>query len=984
MKKIEVDITWMHCSSCSKIIKINLEKNKSVKSAFINVSSNKWLIEFDENSLKDEDIINIVKSSWYWAFLQKPIEFDETKNWYKKSIILFILSIPFIIFMIYDLVKWLPYNTLLMPIMALVWAVIWSIVQLFLAREFYVWAIAALKQKTFNMFSLISIWTLAAYLFSMYNFINYIILTWSFYWLNEDKIPWIYFETWVLLITFVSFWKYLETKTKQKTTESVKKLAKLAPNEVLIKSWNEFIKKEVSKAQIWDIFLVKAWEKIPCDWIIVSGNPSIDEKMLSWEANLIEKKLNDEVYAWSINQFWNFEAKITKDSKDFLVNQIINLLKETSFKKAQIENLSDKISSYFVPWVMTLALITFLVWYFIVGWTFENALIYAVSVLVIACPCALGLAVPTSIMVWTWIWANLWILIKNPDALQKANDLTAIVFDKTWTLTTWELIVEEFKNYENINDLNSVVYSLENLSNHPISKAITKYLQKNNSNLNIKNFEVINWKWISGKVWDDNYKIWNKTFVNAQNKYLEDILALEKLGKTVISISKNEQIVWYISLWDEIKSESYEIISKLQKQNIEVYIVSWDNQNAVNFVWEKLGLSKENLLWETLPQDKLEFIKKLQKSWKKVWFVWDWINDSIALTWSDLWVSLSSWSDIAMEAWDIILVKNNLNDIITSINLAKLTFSKIKQNLFFSLIYNIAWIPIAAWVFYSFWIVLKPEFAWLAMIFSSVSVVINSLLLKYNKKYISNISIVAIFIFFAWLFSFFTWLNNTYYQSLASFKITDTQKKEVQNYVLDSKIKINISESSPKIFIFNDKVNILWKNYEIKPNQMVIWYMEAMMMVDKWLISKNNKSLTNFFWVPEVTVIAILPKTWTFLDDVHILNTSNFDKISWDSQSIKTFAWPNDSVISFYYFDETNIPKIFKNQIETENKFTTKDWKNYLNMYIWYDDEKMMKNLKLIDYQYQTLDNFFGKDVIYYKKLKKTYSSFDMFHFVSK
>ena len=165
---------------------------------------------------------------------------------------------------------------------------------------------------------------------------------------------------------------------------------------------------------------------------------------------------------------------------------------------------------------------------------------------------------------------------------------------------------------------------------------------------------------------------------------------------------------------------------------------------------------------------------------------------------------------------------------------------------------------------------------------------------------------------------------------------------------------------------------------------MVIWYMEAMMMVDKWLISKNNKSLTNFFWVPEVTVIAILPKTWTFLDDVHILNTSNFDKISWDSENIKTFAWPNDSVISFYYFDETNIPKIFKNQIETENKFTTKDWKNYLNMYIWYDDEKMMKNLKLIDYQYQTLDNFFWKDVIYYKKLKKTYSSFDMFHFVSK
>lgn len=984
MKKIELNIIWMHCSSCSKIIKINLEKNKNIKSAFINVSSNKWLIEFDENKITQEDIINIIKKSWYWALLESIKKIDETKHWYKKSIILFILSTPFLIFMVYDLIKWLPYNTLLMPIMALIWAVIWSIVQLFLAREFYIWAIAALKQKTFNMFSLISIWTLAAYLFSMYNFINYIILTWSVFWLNEDKIPWIYFETWVLLITFVSFWKYLETKTKEKTSESVKKLLSLATNEVLIKSWNNYIKKNIWEINIWEIFLVKAGEKVPCDWKIISGTPSIDEKMLSWETKLIDKNINDEVFAWSVNQFWNFEAIITKKRDLFLINQIINLLKETNYKKAWIENLSDKISSYFVPWVIIISLITFIIWYFIIWWTFENSLMFAVSVLVIACPCALWLAVPTSIMVWTWVWANLWILIKNPDALQKANDLNAIVFDKTWTLTTWELVIEEIKNYENIDNLNQIIYSIENQSSHPISKAITKYLQRDNNILEISNFINHNWKWISATIWVDNYKIWNKSFINAKDKYLDDILDLEKKWKTVIGISKNDKTVWYISLWDEIKLESYEIIKKLKKLNIEIYIVSGDNQNAVNFVWEKLWINNKNFFWETLPQEKLEFIKKLQNSWKKVWFVWDWINDSIALTWSDLWISLSSWSDIAKEAWDIILIKNDLNDIIKSINLAKLTFWKIKQNLFFSLIYNIAWIPIAAWLFYNFWIILKPEFAWLAMIFSSVSVVINSLLLKYNKKIISNISIIFIFVFFSWLFSFFTWINNTYYKDLASFKITDNQKKEVKNYILNSKIKINITESSPKIFIFNDKVNILWKNYNLKPNQMIIWYMEAMMMVDKWIISQNNKKLTNFFWISEIKVISILPKTWTFLDDVHILNTSNFDKIYWDSENIKTFSWPNNSIISFYYFDKNNIPKIFKDQIEINNKFSTKNWKNYLNMYIWYDDEKMMKDLKLINHQYQTLDNFFWKDVIYYKKLKKTYSSFDMFHFISK
>lgn len=762
MKKIELNISWMHCSSCSKIIELKLSKNEFIKNSFINVSSNKWLIEYDENNIEVTDIIKIIKDAWYDATLKNKTNWDEAKDWLKKSLFSFILSLPLIIFMFYDLIKWLPFEEKIMPIMAVTWLIIWTIIQFSIWKIFYKWAYAALRQKTFNMYSLIAIWTTAAYFFSLYNITNYYIIHWNI--IPEMwKIHSIYFEVSVLLITFVVFWKYLETKTKSKTSNAVKKLMSITPNIVNIFTLKWIIQKDIQDVKIWDIFIVKAWEKIPCDWEIISWEALVDESMLNWESSLVNKKVKDEVFAWSLNNFSNFKAVIKKTPNNFLINQIITILKDVSFKKTDIENLSDTISKYFVPIVIIISIITFISWYFIWWVWFEKSLIFATSVLVIACPCALWLATPTAIMVWTWVWANSWILIKNPNSLQKAWSINAIVFDKTWTLTTWKLEVSDLiqTNNQNYQDLVNIIYSIESESNHPISKAIIKYCKKFDAKmLKVSDFELENWKWISAKIWSDDYKIWNKNYINLDTDSFKKYSEFENQAKTTIAISKNNEIIWIIALWDQIKDESYDAIKILHKNNIETYIVSWDNQKTTNIVWKTLNFKKQNLLWEILPHQKFEFVKKLQSQWKKVAFVWDWINDSVALSWSDLWISMSSWSDIAMESGDIVLIKNDIRDVWESIKISKLTIWKIKQNLFFSLIYNISWIPIAAWVFYFAWYELKPEFAWLAMIFSSICVVINSLLLKYKSKLISNISIFLIFSFFSFLFYFLTSISN--------------------------------------------------------------------------------------------------------------------------------------------------------------------------------------------------------------------------------
>ncbi len=995
--KTKLNISWMHCSSCSKIIESNLSDNPNIITSKVNFWNNKALVEYDETKITESEIIKIVEQSWYKASTSDTKVIDESKDWLYKSIFWFILSIPLIIFMVYDFVKWLDYNEVIMPYMAIVSFLISTILQFSLWLEFYRWFYAALRQKTANMYSLIAIWTTVAFVYSLYSFIIFYLDTWSILGLNGMKIEWIYFEVSALLITFVCFWKYLETRAKSKTSEAISKLMSLAPKTAFVKVGDKFIEQDIESIKVWDTILVKPWDKIPVDWKIISWYASVDESMLTGESLPIDKNTWDKVLTGTLNQHTSFEIISTQVWMWTMLYQIINLLEEASLSKSDIESFADRISRVFVPIVIILSILTFLVWYFLLSSSFENSILLACSVIVIACPCALGLATPTAVIVWTGIWAKSWILIKWGSALEKANYITAVALDKTGTITYWNPSFQDLiiiNNSYSENDILEIIYSLENNSNHPISKSIVEYSKSKNIELiKTSEFKIINWKWVVWKIWDIEYIIWNKSLLNNYNLSLNKAVLdnYEKLvweWKTVLFLANNNEILALISVSDQVKDTSIEAISILKNIWIEVFMISWDNKYSAEFIANKVWIKLENVFSEVLPQEKGNIIKQIQKMNHKVAMVWDGINDSIAMMNSDLAIAMWSGNDVALESSDIVLMKNDLNDVVKAINLSKQTVSKIKQNLFFSLFYNSLWIPIAAGVFISYWLYLKPEFAWLAMAMSSVSVVVNSLLLRISvkHKYFSTVSLIFLVLLFLSIFISFASINQSY--NFEKIYTTNNQKvlTDITDFIVHSKNKINIEETSaPKIFLFTDKIPQsfklkTWIN-SIKSNEVVIWYMEAKMMIELWLIKWVGDELINFFWLEKVKVVGILAKTDTFLDEVHIFNSSNYDIVEWDSTSLVFFPTPDNlSIRTFYLMDNTNIPKYFVNQIDT-NSFTN-NW--FINMYVWFTDTNMMFKLWLIKNIWDKLTDFFWNNVIVIKQLKKTFTSYDMMHFVSK
>lgn len=984
----------MHCSSCSKLIESTLNKNEFVKNASVNFWNNKALVEFDETKLSENEIISLVEKAWYKASKENGKVVDESKDWLNKSIFWFILSLPLIAFMVYEFFPKLPYNVVLMPYMAIISLVIATIIQFTLWLAFYKWTYAALLQKTANMYTLIAIWTTTAFVYSLYSFIFFFTETWSILWLNGMKIEWIYFEVSALLITFVCFWKYLETKSKAKTNDAIKKLMSLAPKTAFVKIDGTFQEIEIEKIKIWYVILVKPGDKIPVDGEIISWNASVDESMLTWESMPIDKNAWDKVMAWTINKFSSFEMTAKKIWAGTMLSQIISLLEEASMQKSDIEGFADRVSKIFVPTVIILSILTFIVWYFVLGGTFENALLLTCSVVVIACPCALGLATPTAVIVWSWIAAKSGILVKWGWALEKANYINAVALDKTWTITTGNPTLQDIKIFWKADETEvlEIAYWLENNSNHPISKAIVNFAKDKNIFLKeTKNFEVINGKWIIWEIDSKKYFIWNLALIkeiklNISKEIQKNYDELLFEWKTVLFLASENEILAILSVSDSVKDTSKKAISILQNMGIEVFMITWDNKNSAQFIANQVWIKSENIFAEVLPSEKWNIIKEIKSKWFKIAMVWDGINDSIAMELSDLAISMWNGNDIALESSDVVLMKNDLFDIIKAIEISKNTVSKIKQNLFFSLFYNSLWIPVAAWVFLSLWYFLKPELAGLAMALSSVSVVLNSLLLKVRIKYFSFVSLSILLVAFTSIFISFASLNTTDKFEKAYTLNNNEVLTSITEFVTNSKNKINITATpAPKIFLFNDNLpeNIKLKSWvnSLKEWEMIIWYMEAKMMIDEWLIDGVWSELNNFFWIPKVKIVWILAKTDSAIDDVHILNTTAYNTLIWDSESLKYYGTPYKLAIrTFYIFDESNIPKFFQNQININDIY---DWK-YQKMYVWYTDANMMENLWLVEWIWDKLDNFFGNKVMYYKKLRKNYSAYDMMHFLPK
>ncbi len=740
MKKIDLNITGMHCASCSTLINRALSKADGVTEANVNYATAKARIVFDESKLSEEDLITVVKNKGYGASLGGKNDAIDREASQKKEIgdiknnlfFSLIFTIPaFLIGMVLmPLGVKIPYDLFILFLLA-------TPVQFIAASDIYKSAWVALKNKTANMDSLIAIGTTAAYLFSVYA-------------IFFDPTVGQYFETSAILITFVIFGRYLEAKAKGKTSEAIKKLMELSPKIATVIRNKKEIQISVDEVVLNDIIIVKPGEKVPVDGILIEGLSSVDESMITGESIPIEKKKGDTVIGGTINKHGTFTFKATKIGENTTLASIIKLIEDAQGKKAPIQRFADNISAYFVPTVIFIALVTFSVWYFWAAKSLAFSLITAVSVLVIACPCALGLATPTSIIVGTGKGAKEGILIKGADSLEAAHKVKYVIFDKTGTITngkpeTTDII--SFDKSTSKDKLLKIAASIEKPSEHPLAEAIVRKAQEENIQITkVTNFKAIPGYGITAKFTNKQYYFGNFKLMQKQkisvNKYENEIQSLEEQGKTVMLLAnaKAKKLLGIIAVADTIKETSSLAVKQLQDMGINVYMITGDNVRTAVAIAKQAGMNETNVFAQVLPEDKANYVKKLQdiKDKKgnpsKVVMVGDGINDAPALAQADIGIAMGSGTDVAMESGNIVLMKNDLLDVPKAIKLSKQTMAKIKQNMFWALFYNVLGIPIAAGVLYPFtgWL-LSPIIAGGAMALSSVSVVTNSLLLKKAK-----------------------------------------------------------------------------------------------------------------------------------------------------------------------------------------------------------------------------------------------------------
>jgi len=730
MQKTTLDISGMHCASCATLINNRLKKESGVSYANVNLTTEKASVDFDENKTNEKKIISIIESlgDYKARIMNKDINTQdyETKKREKhlkkiKNTFLFSLAFAIPAFLIGMVFMWIgievPYSGYILFLLA-------TPVQFIVGWDIYKSAFSALKNKSANMDTLIAIGTSAAYFYSVYVI---------FFNPMESQ----YFEAAAILITFVMLGRYLEAIAKGKTSEAIKKLMNLSPKIATVIRNGKEQKISIDEVIVGDIVIVKPGEKVPVDGIIIEGQSAIDESMITGESMPVEKKKNDMVIGATINKHGSFKFKATKVGANSTLAQIIKLIEDAQGKKAPIQRFADKISAYFVPAVIAIAIIAFSIWYFAVGQTFSFALIIAVSILVIACPCALGLATPTAIMVGTGKGAEKGILIKGGDALETAHKLYAVVFDKTGTLTQGKPEVTDIITTGKIseNEILKLAASVEKNSEHPLAQAVVnKAIEKKIKLEIVKNFKAIPGHGVEGMLKGKKVFVSKpehaKKITNLEG-IEEKIKKLEEDGKTVVVLIYNKKVYGCIAIADTIREDSVQAVRDLQKEKIFVYMITGDNKRTANAIGKQLGIN--HIISEVLPQDKANEVKKLQKN-GKVAMVGDGINDAPALAQADIGIAIGSGTDVAMETGNIVLMNNKTTDVARAIKLSKITIRKIKQNMFWALFYNSLGIPIAAGVLYSStgWL-LSPIIAGGAMALSSVSVVLNTLLMKRER-----------------------------------------------------------------------------------------------------------------------------------------------------------------------------------------------------------------------------------------------------------
>ena len=725
----------MSCASCVAKIESALLEHKGIQKVSINFATKKASVSYFTNKVSIKDIIQVVSNVGYTAVLeekttQNPQKQDEHTALKRSTLFSMILAIPLVILAMgpgwgLQLPSWIIQN------MALIQFILATPVIGFGIQFFKKGLKSVLVSKSANMDTLVSLGVGSAYAFSL--FVTIPILSGRTTYTHHD----LYYETAAFLIAFILLGRLLESIAKGKTSEAIQSLMNLQAKTAWVIRQKKEIEVPVEDVQVGDIVLVKPGQKIPVDGVVVKGHSSVDESMVTGESLPVEKLAGSTVIGATVNKTGSFRYEAQKVGADTMLAQIIKLVEDAQLSKAPIQKMADRVSAIFVPAVLFIGFAAFAIWMLLGAGIFFSLTIF-IAVMIIACPCALGLATPTAVMVGTGKAAKNGILIKNAESLQKVQSVNAIVFDKTGTITKGEPKVTDIIPIDmNDSELLCLAASLEKESEHPLGTAIIEAAKTRKMSLqSVSSFQSITGKGVQGSVEGELYYLGNRALLQtlsiSLDKHKSAVEALENEGKTVMFLASKTKLYGFITVADTPKPHSKTAAEHLRKQGIKTIMITGDNQKTAQAIASACGIT--NVYAEVLPMDKAEAIKKLQAEGYVVAMVGDGINDAPALAQADVGIAMGAGTDVAIESGDIVLIKDDLRDVVKAMDLSNYTMRKIKQNLFWAFAYNACGIPLAAGILYPlFGFLLNPMIAGIAMAFSSVSVLGNTLLMNFYR-----------------------------------------------------------------------------------------------------------------------------------------------------------------------------------------------------------------------------------------------------------
>ena len=720
MKKERYDIKGMHCSNCSIAIENSINKLEGIKKVDVNPISSQMIVEYDEDKLNSKDIEKNVESIGYEAYLKinKTVEkATKGENKEKKVLALSIILTLLLLYISMGAMMGLYIPNIIPFYINVSLQFIITIIVMILNFDYFNLGYISFKTKALNMNTLIMVSTLSSLLLSIYN----IIFLKDFH----D----IYFESIVTILTLVRLGKYLESRIKRYTSISMDAMINLIPSKVIVDIEGTELEKTIEDIKINDILIVKSGENIAADGTVIEGSGYINESIITGESKLIKKEKGDKVISGSILQKGYIKYSVDKLGEDTILNKIINLVDEAVNSKPSISKFVDKMSAIFVPVVLSISLLT-LVIYLLLGYNINMAIMRAVAVLVISCPCALGIATPISIMIGSYKSSSFGILFKNSEILEMMGNIDVVLFDKTGTLTKGYPEVVEYLSNDDISE--SIIYSIEKKSEHPLALAFVKYFEgKGVKRYRVEEFEQLDGRGIRAIIKNEVYLLGNETLMIENNVdlsiYRNEINKYSNQGSTVILLAKDNKLISLSAISDDLRDESMSLISKLKKKGIKTVMLTGDNKKVATYLGNKLDI--DDIHSDLLPEDKFRLLKEYQKNHKVV-MVGDGVNDAVALAGADVSISITGSTDVAIETSDVVLMNSNIEHIVTAINLSSAVIKNIKLSLFWAFIYNIIGIPMAIGLFgFS----LNPMFAAFAMSMSSICVLINALTLNLFK-----------------------------------------------------------------------------------------------------------------------------------------------------------------------------------------------------------------------------------------------------------